>query len=438
MRCEMNKILFSPIGGTDPITNFRDGAMLHITRVYQPDRIILFLSKEMVDFHRKDNRYLFCIEQLGEKLGRKFNVTVIENEDLVEVQRFDYFYQEFRDIIRNVKMENPESNVLLNISSGTPAMKGALHTLSVLSEFSEHAIQVSTPHKKLNEIHEDRNEYDAEFLWEYNEDNASEFINRCYEEKGMNLFSELQKDNVKKHISVFDYQAARRISEEMDPHHITLKAKDFIIAAEARQRLDIRTFDKIMHQYSTDFTPIKEGDKRPIYEFVLGLRLKLIRKEYADYIRAISPVISDLLLLSLKKFAGIDIKNYIYRRETGDFWNIDALRKNPELYKALTEITDKITYVSTHQLSSLMDRFCHNPVVRNSAAEVREVEIKVRNIAAHEIISIDESFIKTKTGHTPEKILKLILGLMQANQIDVKDDQMTIYERMNDYIVTLL
>lgn len=25
----MKKILFSPIGGTDPISNFRDGAMLH-------------------------------------------------------------------------------------------------------------------------------------------------------------------------------------------------------------------------------------------------------------------------------------------------------------------------------------------------------------------------------------------------------------------------
>lgn len=434
----MNRILFSPIGGTDPITNFRDGAMLHIARVYQPDRIILFLSKEMAAFHRKDNRYLFCIEQLSKKIGKTFDVSVIEKEDLIEVQRFDYFYQEFRDIIKKVKAENPESEILLNISSGTPAMKGALHTLSVLSEFSEQAIQVSTPQGKINEIHENKEEYETEFLWEYNEDNSSEFINRCYEEKGQNLFSELQKKNIRKHMAVFDYQAARRIAEEMDPHQISHQAKDFISAAEARQRLDIRTFDKIMHQYSADFAPIKEGDKRPIYEFVLGLRLKLTRKEYADYIRGISPVISDLLLLSLKKFAGIDIRNYTYSRETGDYWNLDALRKNPELHQALAEISEKISFVSTHQLSNLMDRFCQNPVVKKSAAEVREVEIKVRNIAAHEIISIDDTFIKTKTGHTPEKILKLILSLMQANQIEVKDEQMTVYERMNEYIETLL
>lgn len=30
----MKKILFSPIGGTDPISNFRDGAMLHICRIF--------------------------------------------------------------------------------------------------------------------------------------------------------------------------------------------------------------------------------------------------------------------------------------------------------------------------------------------------------------------------------------------------------------------
>lgn len=32
----MTRVLFSPIGGTDPISNCRDGAMLHICRVYKP------------------------------------------------------------------------------------------------------------------------------------------------------------------------------------------------------------------------------------------------------------------------------------------------------------------------------------------------------------------------------------------------------------------
>ena len=47
----MNKIiLFSPVGGTDPIslTNCCDGSMLHICRHYKPDKVMLYMSKEMI------------------------------------------------------------------------------------------------------------------------------------------------------------------------------------------------------------------------------------------------------------------------------------------------------------------------------------------------------------------------------------------------------
>lgn len=46
----MNRtILFTPVGGTDPIssTNGHDGSMLHICRQYKPDEVVLYMSKEM-------------------------------------------------------------------------------------------------------------------------------------------------------------------------------------------------------------------------------------------------------------------------------------------------------------------------------------------------------------------------------------------------------
>lgn len=44
------KILFTPVGGTDPIssTNCYDGAILHICRHYKPDKVIMYMSKEML------------------------------------------------------------------------------------------------------------------------------------------------------------------------------------------------------------------------------------------------------------------------------------------------------------------------------------------------------------------------------------------------------
>ena len=46
----MNRtILFSPVGGTDPIhnKNCRDGSMLHIARVYEATDVFLYMSKEI-------------------------------------------------------------------------------------------------------------------------------------------------------------------------------------------------------------------------------------------------------------------------------------------------------------------------------------------------------------------------------------------------------
>ena len=48
-------ILFTPVGGTDPISlnNYHDGSILHICRFYKPDKVILYMSKEMLDFQEK-------------------------------------------------------------------------------------------------------------------------------------------------------------------------------------------------------------------------------------------------------------------------------------------------------------------------------------------------------------------------------------------------
>ena len=138
----MKKILFSPIGGTDPISNFRDGAMLHICRIYKPDIVYLYLSKEMCEFQEKDDRYRYCLEQLGKKLDKQFEVIEIQKNELEEVQVFDTFMKEYREILNDIRDKNPESEIILNVSSGTPAMKSALQILAAMGEIHMRAIQV--------------------------------------------------------------------------------------------------------------------------------------------------------------------------------------------------------------------------------------------------------------------------------------------------------
>ena len=116
-----------------PQTNFRDGSMLHICRVYQPTDVYLYMSAEILELHRKDNRYFYCLEKLAEHQKRTFHWEVVERPELRDVQLFDVFYQDFREIIRKITAGMDETDeLLLNISSGTPAMKSALLVMATL------------------------------------------------------------------------------------------------------------------------------------------------------------------------------------------------------------------------------------------------------------------------------------------------------------------
>ena len=148
-------ILFSPVGGTDPISvaNKKDGSLLHICRWYKPDEVILYMSAEIMENHKKDNRYIYCLEKLSELINKKMEYRFIERPELTEVQDFNFFYNEFREILKQTyKQMNKGDKLLLNVSSGTPAMKSALLGISNLGELPFKAIQVTTPDESMNKV----------------------------------------------------------------------------------------------------------------------------------------------------------------------------------------------------------------------------------------------------------------------------------------------
>lgn len=216
------KYLFSPVGNTDPIKYFRDGSLLHICRHYKPDVVYLYMSKEMLENHKKDNRYVKALELLGEKIQHTFEIHIIGNSEMVEVQQYDVFYNEFRKIIQKIEAEKEKKDLLLvNMASGTPAMKSALVVMATLAEYRFLPIQVSSPKKKSNLEYEERADYDTKTNFELDEDNEDGEENRCEEVKCMNLMLLLKKDMIKKHLLSYNYQAAlevgKSIREDLTP-----------------------------------------------------------------------------------------------------------------------------------------------------------------------------------------------------------------------------
>lgn len=434
----MNRIfLFSPVGGTDPIslTNCRDGSLLHICRTYKPDEVYLYMSQEILENHRKDNRYFYCLDKLSEMQNRKAEYHIIERPELKNVQDFDYFYYDFKEIINGIMQTLDDTDtLLLNISSGTPAMKSGLLVLTTLGEFRCKTIQVSTPEHAMNEhIHKG---YDVETLWELDEDNQPDFENRCKEVKCPTLSLIKQEEIIKRHLRAYDYAAALDVANELSQTD-TQNYLPLLKMAQARVLLDGATAYKIAQAEKADCFPVKAGNERKYFEYILNLEIKLRRKEYVDFIRGITPVIVDMLELILKTELKITVDDYCKTSTGIRRWDRNKLDGTPVL-KALEKEFKSFDYKNVYSvhLVSIINELSTKPELKMLVQELRLVEENIRNLAAHEIVSITDETIKSRTGFTSKGILDRIKQCLVYGGINIKKECWNSYDDMNVLIIS--
>lgn len=431
--------LFSPIGNTDPIKYFYDGSMLHICRYYKPDVVYLYLSKEMMEYHKEDNRYVRSIELLGEKLNHTFEVHIIENDQMVNVQQYDVFYKEFRSIISDIEKEKGEDDrLLVNMASGTPAMKSALLIMATLAEYRFLPIQVSTPQKKSNIEHEERQEYDVETNWELNQDNTENAENRCQEVKCMNLMRLLKQDIIKKHILSYNYKAALEVAKDIK-QDLSIFAYKWLETAEARSVLDWKRMNSVLPEANGILKAVHEEDKKKVlFEYTLILDLKVKRGEYADFLRAITPLSVDLLEMVLAEFCDIDITKY-YKRKAFREWDEQKM-SGTEILRLAQGNYSYFRYgpVYSGALNNIIQAKCEDKLLAQRVNELVEVEHKLRNIAAHNIVSVTQEWVKERTGKTVDETIWIIKYICECVKINTRKENWASYDLMNEQILKAL
>ena len=438
------KILFSPVGGTDPIKYLRDGSMLHICRHYKPDVIYLYLSHEMMECHRKDNRYIDAINRLGSFLSHSFEIHLIERDELLDVQQYDLFYQDFREEIVKIEIQMKDvDELLLNMASGTPAMKSALLVIATFAEYRYKPIQVSTPKRRMNAEYEDREEYDNEINWELNEDNSEDAENRCTEVKSLNLMRMMQIEIIKKHIMAYDYSAALAVTDKIKSD-ISEDAYVLLKIMNERVRLNRQEISKLTAGKGYDIYPVREGNKQKIFEYALVLQMKVMKKEYADFIRGVTPLVVDLLENILKNECKIILENCCDTngKDNVKKWNERKLKNMGLAFYLENEYKDKGGFrygpVYASQIAKIIGYKCQDMDLVSKVNEMTEVESKVRNVAAHEIVSVTDEWFRIRTGKNAEEILNLLKYLIQKAGIHAKKEDWQSYDRMNEKIVQCL
>lgn len=438
----MSRVLFSPIGGTDPIRYLYDGSMLHICRHYQPDKVILYLSSEMVEKHREDNRYVRTLNMLGDSIGHTFDIKVIENEELIDVQKYDVYYEIFRQEIKNIS-DNLSSGdeLIVNMASGTPAMKSALLILATLSEYKFIPIQVNSPQKKMNSEIEDRNNYDVELNWELNQDNLPDSENRCEEVKCMNLIKLLKIDLIKKFIRKYDYSAAFELGKELKDD-ISVDAYNMLEIANNRLKLNYKEISKITSNNKYDIYPIKDAGNMKLFEYACVLEIKLKKEEYSDFIRGITPLIVDIFEQILKTKMNINVELLCDIRNGVKIWNIGKL-KNNDIFDILNNSYIKKGGIKegpvySHALAHIIMAKSNDNILKSKVDEIVNVEQNIRNLAAHQIVSVTDKWFVDKSGKSPEEIMNIIRYLLVQAGVGVKKEDWDTYDVMNDKIVRYL
>lgn len=438
------KYLFSPIGNTDPIKYLYDGSMLHICRHYKPDVVYLYLSKEMMENHKKDNRYVKTLELLGDHLQHKFEIHIIENQEMIDVQQYDVFYNEFRTIISEIESQKEDGDILLvNMASGTPAMKSALLIMATLAEYRFLPIQVSTPKKKSNSEFEEREEYEIGINWELNEDNELNAKNRCQEVKCLNLMRLLKVDIIKKHLLSYDYHAAFEVAKDIK-QDLNPVAYRWLETAYTRSVLDWTRMNKVLPENNGLISQIHKDDekseKKILFEYMLVLDLKVRRGEYADFIRAITPLGVDLLELVLAQFCQINITQYYHMKNNQRNWDRNKL-KETEILEILNQgysTPFKYGNIYSSHLNKIIQRKCTDELIKQRIAELTNIEQSVRNMAAHNIVSATPEWIKERTGKSVQDILWILKYICEQVKINTRKENWESYNLMNERIIAEL
>jgi len=446
----MCKVLFSTLGMTDPIKNDYDGPLLHIMRHYRPQRVYLFMTKRVCELADKDDRYRVQVVRLCEREG--FTCEIIERryEEIDNPQQFDIFYPIFEWELKNIYHENPGCELLINLSSGTPQMKSTCHLLALTASFPVIPIQVTTPNESENY---GTPVFDIERTWNDNIDNHPELEpqDRTHLVAMDNLRYQILREAAISNIAAYNYAAALNILKTV-PDFVPQEIIWLLTAAQHRKNMALNEAEKESAKAHYDMFPIKSGDAKELFEYLLLLGIQQKNGQLMDFLRGISPALSRLLESFLDRRCNRQIKKNFCLPDRNDrnHWRIirEKIARNDQqllvYYDSKYVSGFRDSDLSCAVLLPIIEYDCgpqgkySNEKVVEKARHMRMVEEKLRNSAAHNIVAIKEEHFMNIAGISSQKLLRDMQWLFRYTYQEYFTSQVNpweSYENMNVQII---
>lgn len=402
------KTLITCVGDTDPIRDFHDGAILHISRVERPDKIILLLSSRTQNKVEEIKKAIFAI-------ASDYTPEIISHPELIEnVFLFDDVFEQITTFVDYYLSD--EEQYLLNLSSGTPQMKSALFTINRINQYDLQAIQVLTPQRGSNAgVKHDNNE-PIDILIEMNEDNQADFEKRLVYDKGENFSISLIRRQLHNLISNYFYSSAYNLLKQTPnyPNRDNIMGELKEISADIKLQ---RIPDKLKKS-------VKGHDAQKCVHTFLILKMKEHNEEFAEIL---------IRVKSLGELIGINyIRNNFNRNlieKNGGYYHfshqdqvprhIQGESANIHNLKAFLELQDK------REVARLLTAITNINHARNSVAHDME-ELTQKNDANK---NINENDIRIAIQSTQKFLLATFA---------IKENSLDFYNKKNDDLISLL
>lgn len=426
------EILISAVGTTDPISNNRDAALLHIARTYRPEQIVLVYSEEMLVKKDLVEKALCSIEDYHPKVV--IESIILKND---EVYLFDKMYEVMGQIIE--KYSGTDHQLILNLSSGTPQIISALFALNRINDYNTQAIQVATPNKSANRKYVPLSSEDEQKLFDENEDNQKDYEDRTIKDEAEKFNQSLIKRHLRNLISSYDYLAAEELVTRKEYNKLLSKKKlsrlrdllnDFVKVFKTQailkdiQRYPLTEVEKKALNYFLMIEVLKERGQvadvliksKSYVEFIIEEKIKKdypelikydgtfpkLNEEYKDF-----EAILDFIDLEFKKAKGIkDEKERIY---------------SPQSTLNLLSYENILSY---YQVS---------PELLKSIKLINSLNGE-RNKVAHGLSEIDSKLVNSKKLQQTIDTLRFIL----QDTFEIDDSYLSCYQTLNNEMLDLL
>lgn len=409
----MASILYSCFGTTDPVRGMRDGGLMHIMRFYRPEAVYLFLSKEIVELDRADQRIDKTFAYIRDNWDG-YNPSVIRMETRIEdPSDMDALMEPMDKLLQQAMVEHPKTEVLLNLSSGTPQMQIILAQMALDPRYPTKGIQIKSPERASGRAERTNiKRYPVDEALGLNEDEEPDAPNRCCEPKMIAVRREAVRNQLRSLLSQRNYAAIAQMSADLPvpipklARHLDYRSRFLLKDAEAEAAgltgLGLQA-DHGVYPY-----PVYE-----LIEYFAMLKNLVYLKRYTDFMLRLNPFVVRLQMVLLEeslKPLGLTEQELIPV--------VNGRKKiRPRLIK--NKLPELLTFMETafncpveerdisiRAINVMLAYFQVDKTVLQLLENCERGNRELRNSAAHDLFAVTNEDIRNVCGLTAEDLIR--------------------------------